>query len=277
MIGPDFDHFCRLIHARSGLVLGPEKAYLVRGRLESIARSEGLADVESLLARIRLAAPEPLIRQCVDALATHESSFFRDGAPFETLKAQILPDLLLRRAATKTLRIWCAACSSGQEPYSLAIALQEIGVGMSGWRIDIMATDFSAPILAKGAAGVYSDFEVRRGLTPERLDRWFVKDGSNWRVNEKLRQMVTFRQHNLLQSPTALGTFDVILCRNVLIYFDQDRKRQVLDDLAGVLATDGALLLGSAETILGVSQAFEAAPGARGIYRKPMAAVAMTG
>jgi len=268
MIGPDFDHFCRLVAERSGLVLGPEKAYLLKGRLESIVRAEGLADVAQLLARIKAAPAPALVDKCVDALATHESSFFRDGAPFELIKADLLPALLARRGPGRRLRIWCAACSSGQEPLSLAMAIHELAGPQAVRDIEILATDFSEPILAKARAGLYSDFEVRRGLSPERLQRWFRKEGDAWRADDRLSRMITYRGHNLLKGVAGLGTFDIILCRNVLIYFDAARKRLVLDDLAKALADDGALFLGSAETIMGLTSLLESAPGARGLYRK---------
>ena len=268
MIGPDFDHFCRLVAERSGLVLGPEKAYLLKGRLEGIVRAEGMADVAQLLARIKAAPLPSLIDKCVDALATHESSFFRDGTPFEVIKTDLLPALLSRRGAGRRLRIWCAACSSGQEPVSLAIAIHELAGSQAVRDIEILATDFSEPILAKARAGLYSDFEVRRGLSPERLQRWFHKEDDAWRVDERLSRMITFRAHNLLKGVAGLGTFDIVLCRNVLIYFDAARKRLVLDDLAKALADDGSLFLGSAETIMGLTAVLESAPGARGLYRK---------
>ncbi|MGZ3377172.1 MAG: CheR family methyltransferase [Phenylobacterium sp.] len=271
MIGPDFDHFCRLVAERSGLVLGPEKAYLLKGRLEGIARAEGLADVAQLLARIKAAPLPGLFDKCVDALATHESSFFRDGTPFEVIGTDLLPALLSRRGAGRRLRIWCAACSSGQEPLSLAIAIHEMAGAGPVRDIEILATDFSEPILEKARAGLYSDFEVRRGLSPDRLRRWFRKEGDAWRADEKLSRLITFRAHNLLKGVAGLGTFDLILCRNVLIYFDAPRKRLVLDDLARALADDGSLFLGSAETILGLTTALQSAPGARGLYRKVVA------
>jgi chemotaxis protein methyltransferase CheR len=268
MTGPDFDHFCRLVRERSGLILGPEKAYLIRGRLDPVAQAEGLGDAAELLARLARDAPEALVLKSVTALATHESSFFRDVAPFEVLASQVLPDLIAARGARRTLRIWCAACSSGQEPYSVAVVLKEFGERLAGWRIEIVATDFSEPILAKAKAGLYSDFEVRRGLSPQRLERWFEPLDAEWRIRPELRSMVSFRHHNLLHGTAGLGVFDIILCRNVLIYFDQDRKRQVLEDVGRALAPDGAMFLGTAETILGVSCGLEPVPGGRGLCRK---------
>lgn len=267
MTGPDFDHFCKLMRDRSGLVLSASKAYLVKGRLEPVAREAGLADVETLLAKLRIGATDDLVRKCVDAMATHESSFFRDGAPFEQLGKTILPELIARRRASRKLRIWCAACSSGQEPYSIAMILKE-NLQLAGWSLEIVATDMSEAILTKARSGVYSDFEVRRGLAPERLSRWFEPEGGDWRVVPALREIVSFRPHNLLQGVSGLGLFDIVLCRNVLIYFDVARKREVFVHLHRALAEDGILCLGSSETVLGVVETFIPAQGARGLYSK---------
>jgi chemotaxis protein methyltransferase CheR len=268
MTGPDYDHFCRLARERSGLVLTPAKGYLVAGRLEPVARAEKLAGVPELLAQLRAGAPEVLVQRCIDAMATHESYFFRDGAPFEQLATEVLPSLIAARQATRSLRIWCAACSSGQEPYSIAMILQEMGSRLAGWRIEIIATDMSEPVLQKARAGLYNDFEVRRGLSPERLARWFKPHGAAWQVSPMLQQMVRFRPHNLLKGTAGMGVMDVIFCRNVLIYFDVDHKRQILDQLSQAMAIDGSLFLGSAETVMGLSQAIEPAVGMRGLYRR---------
>lgn len=267
MTGPDYDHFCRLVRQRSGLVLTPEKAYLVSSRLAPVARAEGLATVAELLAVLRMGASETLLQQAVDVMATHESYFFRDAAPFEQLAEAVLPPLIAARQAQRTLRIWCAACSSGQEPYSVAMILMEMGYRLAGWKLEILATDMSEPILRKASAGLYNDFEVNRGLSPERQARWFKQEPDGWRVSPKLQQMVRFRPHNLLQGSAGLGVFDVIFCRNVLIYFDIETKRQILDHVSRAMAADGSLLLGSAETVLGVSGAVEPVPGLRGLYR----------
>jgi chemotaxis protein methyltransferase CheR len=266
--GPDYEHFCKLILTRSGLVLDEAKAYLVKGRLEPIAKSEGMEGVEALLAALRKGVAEPLVQRCVDAMATHESYFFRDATPFTMLAEKILPPLIKAREATKSLRIWCAACSSGQEPYSVAMVLQEMSHKMPNWKLNIVATDMSGPILQKAKAGIYSDFEVKRGLAPERLARWFKPEGNAWQVSPVLQQMVEFKPHNLLQGATGLGVFDIILCRNVLIYFDVEKKKWILEQIARALAPDGALLLGSSETVLGITEAYDNTPGARGLYRK---------
>lgn len=266
MTGADFDHFRELVRTRSGLQLPPEKAYLVASRLAPVARINGFGDVGELLTAVRL-RPTPALQQaCVEAMATHESFFFRDGAPFEQLARDVLPRLIEARRATRSLRIWCAACSSGQEPYSIAMLLQELGPQLSGWRTEILATDMSEAILKKARSGLYSDFEARRGLAEERLKRWFVQEGGCWRVSPQLQQMVVFKPHNLLHGAAGMGPFDVVFCRNVLIYFDVAQKRTILADIARSLAEDGRLFLGSAETVLGVSDAFELIPGARGLY-----------
>lgn len=274
MSGLDFDAFCQLVRTQSGLVLTADKRYLVDSRLKPIAREHGLADVDAVLAQLRARPSSELARQCVDAMATHETFFFRDGTPFNLFEKRVLPALITARQSTRALRIWCAACSSGQEPYSLAILLQEAAARLSGWRLEIVATDMSEGILAKARSGVYSSFEVKRGLSDERLKRWFTPDGQNWRVAPALQQMVTFKPHNLLAGAAGLGAFDVIFCRNVLIYFDVAQKRTILQQLSRVLNRDGALFLGSAETVLGVTDAFELTPGASGLFQLSQAAPA---
>ena len=268
MTGPEYDHFCALIGQRSGLVLDSGKTYLVASRLEPIARANGLADVSALLALIKCGAPETLVRACVDAMATHESLFFRDGTPFEHLERLVLPELAAARPAGQPLRILCAACSSGQEPYSIAMLIQEQAGRLGGRKAEIIGADMSEGILSKARAGVYSSFEVQRGLSPERQARWLTPQGAAFEMSPKIRGMVTFRRHNLLDGMTGMGTFDIIFCRNVLIYFDQAKKSQVMNQLAGALALDGALFLGSAETVMGLTDALALQPGSRGLYRR---------
>ena len=267
MTGPDFDHFCRLVLTRSGLVLNDAKAYLVQSRLEPIAKAAGLAGTAELLALLRGAPPPGLEQRCIDAMATHESMFFRDTTPFEQIASVVLPELAKARSPGQPLRIWCAACSSGQEPYSLAIVIQELSGLLGGRRVEIVGTDMSDTILNKARSATYSDFEVRRGLSPERLNRWFQPNGAGWQVASQLKAMVFFQRHNLLDGVTGLGQFDIILCRNVLIYFDPAGKTRVLDHLAKAIRPDGALFLGSAETVIGLTNAFKAPTGRGGFYR----------
>jgi chemotaxis protein methyltransferase CheR len=265
--GPDFEHFCRLIAQRSGLILGPDKSYLINSRLEPIAKAHGLAGVPALLTVLRTAPTTSLIQACVDAMATHESLFFRDSSPFEQLAATILPQLAAARPAGQALRIWCAACSSGQEPYSIAMLVQEQAHLLGGRRVEIIGTDMVEAILTKARAGLYSSFEVQRGLSPERQNRFLKSRGDLWEVQPGVRAMVSFRTHNLLDGAKGMGPFDVVFCRNVLIYFDQAGKAQVLNQIAAAMAPDAALFLGSAESVLGLTDALALQPGSRGLYR----------
>ena len=267
MTGPDYDHFCRLVLTRSGLVLNEGKAYLVQSRLEPIARSIGVAGTVELLALLRAGPPHGLEQRCVDAMATHESMFFRDTTPFEQMATVVLPQLARTRSPGQPLRIWCAACSSGQEPYSLAIIIQELSGLLAGRRVEIVGTDMSDAILNKARSGMYSDFEVRRGLSPERLNRWFQRSGDGWQANGQLRGMIFFQKHNLLDGVGGLGPFDIVLCRNVLIYFDPAGKTRVLEQIARAIWPDGALFLGSAETVIGLTDSFTAPTGRGGYYR----------
>ncbi|RZJ93679.1 MAG: protein-glutamate O-methyltransferase CheR [Brevundimonas sp.] len=258
--------FRAFVLQRSGLVLTPEKDYLLRSRLEPLVRAEKLGDLCDLIGRIRMAPTGALAQKAVDAMATHESYFFRDATPFEQLRTKLLPSLIDRRRDAKRLRILSAACSSGQEPYSLAMLLIEQAGMAPGFRFDILATDMSDAILERARTGWYSDFEVSRGLSPERQARFMVHDGQGFRVADEVARMVRFRRHNLLEGVAGLGRFDLILCRNVLIYFDPARKAWVLDRLAEALEPDGALMLGSAETVVGLNSVFTPAMGQRGVF-----------
>lgn len=260
-----FDYFRELLKARSGLTLTPEKGYLIRGRLNPLATSLGLQDADALLSRLRSAPTESLIQSCVDAMATHETSFFRDRTPFDGLEQAVLPRLVAARRGSRRLRIWCAACSSGQEPYSLAMLARETPA-LQGWTVEIVATDMAAAILSKASKARYTDFEVRRGLSDERRSRWMTPVDGGWEVKEDLRRLVSFRTHNLLKGAPPGEPFDIVFCRNVLIYFDVEGKRRVLGQLARSLQPDGALFLGSAETLIGVTDEFISSPGVRGLY-----------
>lgn len=268
----DIEAFRRLVLERSGLILSAEKDYLLKTRLEPIARAESFADVASMLRQVRLTPASRLAQRCIDGMATHESFFFRDITPFDQLRDVILPELWKARAASKTLRIWSAACSSGQEPYSLAMLLREQYAKFGDWKIDILATDFSQPILERARSALYSDFEVRRGLSEERQARWLVKEGPAFRIAPELRAMIQFRHHNLLDGMATLGQFDLIFCRNVLIYFDPATKARTLEGVASILAPDGALILGSAETVVGLAGSFEPQQGLRGVFRRKASA-----
>jgi chemotaxis protein methyltransferase CheR len=203
----------------------------------------------------------------VEAMTTNETFFFRDKIPFDHLRATILPELLQARASRRSLRIWCAASSTGQEPYSVAMCLKEMGAALAGWRVEILATDLSAAVLEKSKAGIFSQFEVQRGLPIQMLVRHFAQVGELWQLNADIRAMVQHRQLNLLQDFSHLGMFDVIFCRNVLIYFDQETKAGTFGRLARQLETDGFLVLGAAETVVGLTDVFRPFPERRGLYR----------
>jgi chemotaxis protein methyltransferase CheR len=262
----DFDMICRLLRQRSGLVLSPDKAYLMESRLLPVARKWKLAGFEDLVKSIRSKPDEALVRDVVEAMTTNESFFFRDIKPFDQFKELVLPAMLKNRAGQRRLRIWSAACSSGQEPYSLAMILSEMAAQLAGWTIEIIATDLSSEILTRAKEGVYSQFEVQRGLPVTLLVKYFTQSGDRWQINPKIRSMVDYREFNLLADPGPLGRFDVVFCRNVLIYFDQETKAKVLDRLANLMPEDGFLFLGGAETVLGLTERFKLINGQRGVY-----------
>jgi chemotaxis protein methyltransferase CheR len=262
----DYEFLRKFLKERSGLDLSPDKQYLVESRLIPLARRAGLPGIAEIVQKIR-SGSEPLISDVVEAMTTNETFFFRDKIPFENLRETILPMMLQARASRRVLRIWCAASSTGQEPYSIAMCLKEISSALAGWRIEILATDLSQGVLEKAKAGIFSQFEVQRGLPIQMLVKHFTQVGELWQLNADIRAMVQHRQLNLLQDFSHLGTFDVIFCRNVLIYFDQDAKAGIFDRLARVIEPDGVLTLGAAESVVGISDAFKPFPERRGLYR----------
>lgn len=264
--GTTFDTIAALLKSRSGLVIGPDKLYLLETRLTPILRRHGLRDLPTLAARLRASSSDELARTVVEAMTTNESFFFRDDKPFAHVRAEGLPRLLSARPAGAELRIWSAAASSGQEAYSLAMILADLGPQPGGKRIEIVATDIAREQLARAREGLYTQFEIQRGLPMQMLVRHFRKEDAGWRINAKLREMVQFREWNLLADLRPLGLFDIVFCRNVLIYFDQPTKSTVLDAIARQLRPDGLLYLGGAETVLGLSDRFAPAPGQRGVY-----------
>jgi chemotaxis protein methyltransferase CheR len=261
----DYEFLRKLLKERSGLDLSADKQYLVESRLIPLARKAGLPGLPELVQKLKGSA-EQLTSEVVEAMTTNETFFFRDKVPFDHLKQTIMPELLQARAARRSLRIWCAASSTGQEPYSIAMCLKELGAAMSGWRVEIVATDLSQGVLEKSRAGLFSQFEVQRGLPIQLLVKHFVQTGELWQLNADIRSMVQFRQLNLLQDFSHLGTFDIIFCRNVLIYFDQDTKTNVFGRLAQRSESDGYLMLGAAETVVGLTEAFKPYPDRRGMY-----------
>src|SRR5256885_4296116 len=262
----DYEYLRKLLKERSGLDLSADKQYLVESRLVPLARKSGLAGITELVQKMKGGA-DALTAEVVEAMTTNETFFYRDKIPFDHLRETILPGLLRARAARKSLRIWSAASSTGQEPYSIAMCVKEMGAALAGWRIEIVATDLSQEVLEKSKAGVYSQFEVQRGLPIQHLMKYFTQTGELWQLNADIRAMVQFRQLNLLQDFSHLGTFDVIFCRNVLIYFDQDTKAVIFERMAKGLEVDGTLLLGAAESVVGITDAFRPIVDRRGLYQ----------
>lgn len=272
----DYEFLRKLLKERSGLDLSSDKQYLVESRLIPLARRADLPGIAELVVKIKGGA-EALTAEVVEAMTTNETFFFRDKIPFDHLREAVLPDLLRARANRRSLRIWCAASSTGQEPYSIAMCLREFAPALTGWRVEIVATDLSQAVLEKARAGIFSQFEVQRGLPIQMLVKHFTQIGELWQLNADIRAMVQHRQLNLLQDFSHLGMFDLIFCRNVLIYFDQDTKVGIFDRLARMIEPDGVLALGAAESVVGISDAFKPYPDRRGLYRPNLVRTARAG
>jgi chemotaxis protein methyltransferase CheR len=271
---PDYEYLRKLLREQSGLDLSADKQYLIESRLLPLSRKAGLAGIGDLVQKMK-AGSTSITTQVVEAMTTNETFFFRDKTPFDHFRDSIIPEILRARTSRKSVRIWCAAGSTGQEPYSLAMCLKEMNGALAGWRVEIIATDLSQEVLEKSKAAIYSQFEVQRGLPIQMLVKYFKQTGEFWQVNAEVRAMVQHRQLNLLHDFSQLGLFDVIFCRNVLIYFDQDTKIKIFNRLAKATEADGFLVLGAAETVVGLTDVFKPFPERRGLYR-PNAAPAMT-
>ncbi|PVB61856.1 protein-glutamate O-methyltransferase CheR [Labrenzia sp. 011] len=267
----EFEFLKNFLKTRSGLVLSNEKQYLVESRLLPIARSSKLETLSAVIQTLQRGGNRVLETDVIEAMTTNESFFFRDKTPFDNFRDTMLPSLLKSRAGFKQIKIWCAAASTGQEPYSLAICLKEDAAKMPGWRTRILGTDLSLEVLEKAKAGLYSQFEVQRGLPIQMLLKYFEQKGDMWQIGSGMRSMIEWKKLNLLENFTHLGEFDIIFCRNVLIYFDQATKTEILARLAKSLPDDGYLVLGAAETVVGLTDAFKPVPGKRGLFQKKLA------
>jgi chemotaxis protein methyltransferase CheR len=268
----DYEYLRRLLKTRSGLVLSADKHYLIESRLLPVARKAGLFNLTGLVGKLRGPNTEALTVEVVEAMTTNESFFFRDKVPFDHFRETVMPALLAARASSRRIRIWCAAASTGQEPYSLALSLKEMGKDLRGWRIEIVATDLSTEVLEKARSGMYSQFEVQRGLPVLMLIKYFAQVGEMWQIAPEIRGMVKYLPVNLLHDFSSLGRFDVVFCRNVLIYFDQATKINVLERIADVTDRDSFLVLGGAETVVGLTDRFRPVADRRGLYAPPPAA-----
>lgn len=275
MIAPaDYEFLRGLLLRRSGIALSGEKQYLVESRLAPVARRHALDGIADVVARLRRGDVPVLEEAVVAAMTTNESYFFRDKAPFEAFVQVMLPAIDATRPAGQPIRVWCAAASTGQEPYSLAMALKEHPRAAGGRRVEILATDLSGDVIERARAGVYSQFEVQRGLPIQHLVKYFSKQDDSWRVSPEIRAMVEFRKLNLMHPFVGLGRFDIVFCRNVLIYFGLETKADVLTRIARTLAADGFLVLGAAETVVGISEAFRPVSDRRGLYAVHLPALA---
>lgn len=266
MNASDYANLCAFLHQKSGIVLGENKGYLIESRLSPIARDFGYLTADEMvsqLAQLPKAAGEAI----VDAMTTNESFFFRDTTPFKLFEEKMLPAITEARRTDGRIRIWCAAAATGQEPYSLAMILLAKRRLWAGLKVEIVATDISRSALARARAGRYSQFEVQRGLPVTMLIEHFSQEGTTWVISEEVRKMVRFSEFNLLEPVGALGVFDIVFCRNVLIYFDVTTKKSVLEGIHGNMRADGFLVLGAAETLMGVTDIFERAEGERGLYQ----------
>ncbi len=265
----DFDIYKDLLYSKSGLMLTPDKSYLLESRLTPVAKKWGYPTLESMTVALRAMPDDKMVNDIIEAMTTNETSFFRDTKPFQIFEKEILPALLKARTNQKKIRIWCAAASSGQEPYSLAMQLLEKKSQWAGFQIEIIATDISQDILNTARAGIYTQFEVQRGLPITHLMKYFSQADDKWALKDDVKKMVRFDYFNLLEPMARLGRFDVIFCRNVLIYFDEKTKSRVLDNMSALLPADGFLLLGGAETVLGITNKFIPMPNQRGLYISP--------
>lgn len=259
-----YDQLCAYLRRASGLVLDSDKRYLVESRVTPVMHRAGLSELGELVRLLEQGKMPALAQEVVQAMTINETYFFRDRTPFDMLRESILPDMIGRRMAQKRLRIWCAASSTGQEPYSISMILDEFGSRLAGWRVDILATDLSESALAKARKAVYSQFEVQRGLSTAQLLRHFDQIGDMWQLKEAVRSRVDYRHFNLLGDYGGLGIFDLIFCRNVLIYFDAERKADVLNRMTRLLSADGLLALGASESLMGISTKLKQHPQQRG-------------
>lgn len=267
MTPQNFAVFAQILRAGSGLAIGPDKQYLLETRLTPLLRRENIASLDAMADRLRGQPQGALARDVIEAMTTNESFFFRDDKPFAHVRTKALPTLIGTRPAGTKLRVWSAAASTGQEAYSLAMLFTELRITLGTREVEIVGTDISREALTRARDGIYTQFEIQRGLPMQYLVKYFRKDGTQWRLNEAIRGMASFREWNLLGDLRSLGQFDIIFCRNVLIYFDPPTKAKALDAIARQLAPDGLLYLGGAETVLGLTNRFVPAGGEHGVYK----------
>jgi chemotaxis protein methyltransferase CheR len=265
----EFTYISDMVRTRSAIVLEPGKEYLVEARLAPLVRELGLGSIGALVAKLRQPAAGPLAERVTEAMTTNETSFFRDVAPFQALRSTVLPAVIKARAAQRRLRIWCCASSSGQEPYSIAMTIADAFPELRAWDVQILATDLSPAMVERGRSGLYKALEVNRGLPAPLLVKYFTKLGVDYQLQPEIRSMVEFSELNLIGAWPTFPTFDIVFLRNVLIYFDVDTKRAIIGRVKRLLAPDGFLFLGAAETTMNIDAGFERLPLERaGCYRR---------
>lgn len=257
ILSQDFDIISAIVRERSAIVLEPGKEYLVESRLVPVAQQHGLRDLHQLAAQMKTAPNSSLVADVVDAMTTNETSFFRDIRPFEAMRSAILPQLIKARAADRTLTVWCAACSTGQEPYSLAMTLSEHFPELATWQVRIIGTDLSPTVIKQAERGVYTQLQVNRGVPAPLLVKYFERKGMEWHIKQEIKRRVEFKVANLVAPWPSMPTVDLVLMRNVLIYFDNAAREQILKRTHAGLASDGYLLLGSTESTIGLSVPFK--------------------
>jgi chemotaxis protein methyltransferase CheR len=243
------------------------RRWRIETALSSLLKERGIASLDELITILVMGREPSLSNMVVEALLNNETYFFRDRGPFDLVAKQALPQLRSRREKSRRISIWSAGCSTGQEAYSLAMLFAEKPDIWTGWTIDILGTDVSSAVVDRAREGTYTQFEVQRGLGINEMVRWFEESGDGWRATEQLRRMVRFQVHNLLEAPPHPGQFDIILCRNVLLYFSAEKRLAAFSRLTNALAEDGRIMLGAGETVIGSTQALEADQDARGLYK----------
>jgi chemotaxis protein methyltransferase CheR len=253
----DFDYISRIVKERSAIVLEKGKEYLVESRLQPLAQKEGFGSIEELVRKMVQDKFHPAHDMVIEAMTTNETSFFRDVHPFNTLKQYIVPEMMEKRKATRTLNIWCGASSSGQEPYSVAMLLRENFPELINWKVSYIATDISEEMLTRCREGEYSQLEINRGLPANMMVKYFEREGSHWRIKEDLRKSIDFKAMNLCGKWPFMPQMDIVMLRNVLIYFDVETKKYILTNIKKLLKPDGYLFLGAAETTLNLDDSFE--------------------
>ena len=257
MTDEDFDYIRKIVRDRSAIALEDGKQYLVDSRLAPLVRKMNLNSIADLVALLRAPFSDELEQQVVEAMVTTETTFFRDLNPFEALRKEVIPVLIEKRRIERSLNIWCAACSTGQEPYSLALMIREHFPQLAGWNLKILATDLSREVLARAREGRYSQIEVNRGLPAALLVKHFRQHGNSWQLHDDVRSMVEFKELNLVRAWPLLPRMDLVFLRNVMIYFDVETKKGILSRMASVLRADGYLLLGGAETTFNLNGSYQ--------------------